>query len=289
MPELPEVEVVKKSLERELRSLTIKKVKIYDGNLRYKVKKQDFNKIIGLKILKIKRRSKYLLFFLSGNYLILAHLGMTGKFLILKKDNFKLKTSFYYQTETLVNKHNRIQFFFNNKIRLIYNDVRKFGFIKVDKTAGLKLIKHINKLGPEPLSRNLNFNYFKRFINGKKRSIKELLMDQKFISGIGNIYANEILFRSKIKPNRGANKLKSREIIKLVYFTKKILRSAINFGGSSIKNFSNTIGKTGNFQQHFNVYAKNGKKCSNADCKGIIKKMVISGRASFYCSICQKY
>ncbi len=114
-------------------------------------------------------------------------------------------------------------------------------------------------------------------------------MDQRFISGLGNIYVNEILFKSKVKPTRKVNKLKDIEIKKMVIFTKKILKKAIIFGGSSIKNFSDGSGKIGNFQQQFNVYGKRGDKCSNTDCNGRIKKIVISGRASFFCSKCQKY
>ena len=133
MPELPEVEVVKKSLENEIRNLTIKDIKLNDVNLRYKVKKQEINKIIGLKILRIERRSKYLLFFFDNNFVMLVHLGMTGKFLIIKKNNKVQKTSFYYEIENANNnKHDRLIIIFKKNLKLIYNDIRKFGFIKFD-------------------------------------------------------------------------------------------------------------------------------------------------------------
>ena len=122
----------------------------------------------------------------------------------------------------------------------------------------------------------------------KKRNIKNIMMDQKFISGLGNIYVNEILFYSSIKPTRIANNLKNFEIRKIVKFTKKILIDAIRLGGSSIKDFSSENGKKGKFQQHFKVYGKKEETCSNADCKSLIKKIVISNRATFYCPRCQK-
>ena len=289
MPELPEVEVVKKSLEKEIINLTVKNVKIKDGNLRYKVKKQDINKIIGLKIIKIKRRSKYLLFFLNKDFVMIIHLGMTGKFFIKKKNKHKLKTSFYYEIkETDTDKHDRLIFSFSNKIELIYNDVRKFGFVKLDFKKRINENTHLKILGPEPFDSMFDLEYFKKYLIGRKRLVKDLLMDQKFVSGLGNIYVNEILFFSKIRPNRNINKLKDPEIKKIIKNTKKILKKAILLGGSSIKDFTNSSGKKGNFQQHFNVYGKKGYKCSNTDCIGKVKKIVITNRASFFCPMCQK-
>tara|TARA_B100000965_G_scaffold247371_1_gene207769 strand:- start:6981 stop:7850 length:870 start_codon:yes stop_codon:yes gene_type:complete len=289
MPELPEVEVVKKSLEKQISNLIVKNVKIKDGNLRYKVKKRDIAKIIGLKIINIKRRSKYLLFFFNKDFVMIVHLGMTGKFFIKKTKKPKLKTSFYYEiNETNTNKHDRLVFNFSNKTKLIYNDVRKFGFIKFYIKKKISDNPHLKILGPEPLDDLFNHQYFKDYLIGRKRLIKDLLMDQKFVSGLGNIYVNEILYLSQIRPNRRTNKLKDSEIAKITKNVKKILKRAILLGGSSIKDFTNSSGKKGGFQQHFNVYGKKGYKCSNSDCKGTVRKIVISNRASFFCPICQK-
>ena len=288
MPELPEVEVVKRSLEKRIKSLIIKKIKIYDGNLRYKVTKQDLSKILGLRLLKIKRRSKYLLFYFSKKVVVVFHLGMTGKCFI-KKNNAKSKTSFYYQIEDLSNKHNRIEFILSNKIKLVYNDIRKFGFLKIIHIRNINELNHLKDLGPDPLTKNFSFRYFKNFLNGKKKSIKDMLMDQRCIAGLGNIYVNEILFKCKVKPTRKVNKLKDSEIKNIITVTKKILKKAIIFGGSSIKNFANSSGKVGNFQQHFNVYGKKDSMCSNTDCNGFVRRIVISNRASFFCTKCQKY
>jgi formamidopyrimidine-DNA glycosylase len=289
MPELPEVEVVKRSLKNLICNTPIDHVQINQENLRYKVIKQEINHIIGLKILTIKRRSKYLLFFFNKGIVMIAHLGMTGKFFFVSKKQIKKKTSFYYNlNETKDHKHDHVVFTFKDKSKLIYNDVRKFGFIKFDKLPNLKKNSHLRILGPEPLNCIFNFKYFKNYIKNKKRIIKDLLMDQKFVSGVGNIYANEILFYSKIKPNRKLAELKDIELKKIITNTKKILKKAINLGGSSIKNFSSTSGKSGSFQQHFSVYAKKGNSCSNSDCNNKIRKIIISNRASFFCSKCQK-
>ena len=289
MPELPEVEVVKRSLENLIINSIITNIEIKEVNLRYKVIKREINQIIGLKITSVKRRSKYLLFFLTKGTVMIVHLGMTGKFFIVSKNKVKKKTSFYYNlNEEKDNKHNHIIFTFKNKLKLIYNDVRKFGFIKFDYVNKYKKNYHLSILGPEPLEKNYNFKYFKKYIKGRKRTIKDLLMDQKFVSGLGNIYVNEILFYSKVRPTRRINRFKDIEIKNIIINTKKILKKAITFGGSSIKNFSSSSGKAGSFQQHFNVYGKKGNNCSNADCNGVIKKIVISTRASFFCPKCQK-
>ncbi len=288
MPELPEVEVVKRSLEKKIKNKVFKKVTIRDGNLRYKICKKEISKIIGLRINKVTRRSKFLIFHLNNYSLLLFHLGMTGKFFFINTRQRKFKTSFYYNINEYDKKHDRIIFLLNKKQKLIYNDVRKFGFIKLININDFKNNLHIRKLGPEPLEKNYNFKYFKKFIFMKKRNIKNIMMDQKFISGLGNIYVNEILFYSGIKPTRAASNLKNFEIHKIVKFTKKILIEAIKFGGSSIKDFSSENGKKGKFQQHFKVYSKKGEVCSNTDCKSLIKKIVISNRATFYCPQCQK-
>jgi formamidopyrimidine-DNA glycosylase len=289
MPELPEVEVIKMSLQKSILNLSIKDVEINEANLRYKVKLRDIKQIIGLKILNIKRRSKYLIFFFNKEVVMISHLGMTGKFFIMKKNKSKQKTSFYYNlNDEKDRKHDHIIYNLNNKKKLIYNDVRKFGFLKFDTYNKFNENLHLKTLGPEPLSKYFNYKYFKNYIKRKKRLIKDLLMDQKFIAGLGNIYVNEILFYSKIRPTRKVNKLTNIEIIKILTNTKKILKKAISFGGSSIKNFSSSSGKEGSYQQHFGVYAKKGKNCSNTDCNKKIKKIALSNRASFFCPKCQK-
>ena len=289
MPELPEVEVVKRSLTRKVQNLIIQKVNIKDSKLRYHIDKNKFRKITGLRIKKIERKSKFLLFFLNKNFIMMVHLGMTGKFFFVDRKNTKLKTSFYYNIDyKKEQKYDRVEFILNKNQKLIYNDVRKFGFIKLLSDKKYKNNFHFKHLGPEPLKNTFNYTYFKNYIKGRSRMIKDILMDQKFVSGLGNIYANEILFLSKVKPSRKVKNLKEFELKKIINFTKEVLKNAIELGGSSIKDFSSSNGKKGSFQQHFNVYGKKGATCSNTTCKSIIVKSSISNRSTFFCNNCQK-
>ena len=287
MPELPEVEVVKRSLEKKILNLKVKRVRINDFNLRYKVDKYKIALLKGKKIKKIERRSKFLIFEISSNLIMLIHLGMTGKFFFINRAKKKFKTSFYYNLDKN-EKHDRIIFYLQNNQKLIYNDVRKFGFIKLYKSKEYKDISHLKNLGPEPLSKYWNLKYFQKYILNRNRNIKSILMDQKFISGLGNIYVNEILFLSRIMPYRKIKTLKNFEIIKIVKNTKKVLKNSIKMGGSSIKDFSSDNGKMGEFQQRLKVYGRKGEKCSNVDCTRSILKTFITNRATFFCKRCQK-
>ena len=286
MPELPEIEIVKRSLFKMINKAKIIDIKIKNKNLRYKIPNTFSKHLIGEKILKISRRSKYLIFHF-GKKLLLVHLGMSGKLLLMKSDdNTIFKTSFYYDSNVLHN-HNHIYFILNNGLVLIYNDVRRFGFFKLYNTKQLNKIIFLKKLGLEPFSKKFSIKYFEKFIQNRKKNIKNLLMDQTFVSGLGNIYVNEILFMSKIYPLRGCSSLNRNEIKNLIFYIKKILRFAILKGGSSVRDFKNTLGESGNFQQFFRVYEQTNKKCSRNSCKGIIKKIAISNRSSFFCNRCQ--
>ena len=286
MPELPEIEIVKRSLFKMVNKAKIVNVKINNKNLRYKIPHTLSKKLINEKILKISRRSKYLIFHFK-NKLLLVHFGMSGKFLIVRsKDNKMFKTSFYYDLNILA-KHNHIYFVLNNGLVLIYNDVRRFGFFKLFENIKLKEIIYLKKLGPEPFSVLFCIKYVQKFIKNRKKNIKNLLMDQTFVSGLGNIYVNEALFLSKIHPLRQCSNLERKSIKNLIYNIRKVLKIAINQGGSSIRDFKNVYGKSGNFQQFFNVYGQENKNCSRISCKGKIKKISISNRSSFYCNSCQ--
>ena len=289
MPELPEVEVVKRSLESKIQNKIIKKVKINDIKLRYKLNIKKISQLNNLKIKKIERRSKYLLFHFDKPIIMLVHLGMTGKFFFINENKKKFKTSFYYNlNEAKDQKYDRVIFFLKNRQKFIYNDLRKFGFIKLLSKNKVDKNLHLISLGPEPLSKYYNFDYFKNYIFQRKKTVKDLLMDQKFVSGLGNIYVNEILFSSKVKPTRKVKFLKDNEIKEIIKNTKKILSKSIKLGGASIKDFSSSNGKKGSFQQHFRAYAREGEKCSNIDCKKKIIRIIISNRSSFYCLNCQK-
>jgi len=286
MPELPEIEIVKRSLFKKAKKAKIINVIINNDNLRYKISKNFPKKLIGEKIISISRRSKYLIFHLKRK-LLLAHLGMSGKLLFMRKrDKSMFKTSFYYDLN-IIEKHNHIYFILNNSYILVYNDVRRFGFFKLYNFTKLNKIPFLNKLGVEPLGKQFNKKYFKNISKRRRRNIKNLLMDQTFLSGLGNIYVNEVLFMTKINPSRECNSLNDNEIKNLISNIKKILKKSISQGGSSIKNFQNALGKDGNFQQFFHVYGREDKNCSRISCNGKINKIIISNRSSFYCNKCQ--
>lgn len=289
MPELPEVEVVKRSLTSKIQKLVVEKITVKDEKLRYRINKKKLKILLGLKIIKILRRSKFLLFVFEKNTVMLVHLGMTGKFFFLNKNAKKFKTSFYYNIDdSKDNKHNRLIFLLSKKQKLIYNDVRKFGFIKILDKRQLQYNLHLKNLGPEPLGNSFDFKYFKNYLINRNRTIKDILMDQKFVSGLGNIYVNEVLFLSKVKPSKKTYLIKNKEIHKIIKNTKKTLKKAISLGGSSLRDFSSSDGKKGEFQQYFYVYGRKGENCLNRNCNKKIIKTIIGNRATFYCPKCQK-
>jgi len=283
MPELPEVEVTKRTLVKRILSKKIIKVQINNVNLRYKVNPRLKN-LKGLFIRKIVRRSKFLLLFFNKDFVLLVHLGMTGKFLI--KKNNKSLSSKYYHSDVLRSKHNHIKFLFSDKTLLIYNDVRRFGFFILENIKNINKNKFLKNLGPEPFSNKLTVNIIKNRIKNSKRYIKNFLMDQRFIAGIGNIYASEILFRSKIHPTISAKNLSSFQIKKLIKSIKEVLYSAIKEGGSTIRDFMFNEDHKGNFQNKFNVYDRRGLECYI--CKNKIQKLIINLRSTYFCSNCQR-
>ena len=287
MPELPEVEIVKQSLDKNIKFQKIKKVVVRNRNLRFKISKDFEFFLTNKKIVRISRKSKYLILHLSNNTFCIIHLGMSGTIHLLDKNNSINNTnSSFYNSPNLPSKHNHIEIFLK-KCRIIYNDPRRFGFIKIFKNKK-NLLKFFNNIGPEPLNKKFNINYiFDYFIN-KKKNIKSFLLDQKFVSGIGNIYASEILFNCKINPFKQAKNLTKLDIKKIRYFSKVILNKAIKKGGSSIRDFKNVLGQDGSFQNEFKVYQRENLNCLNKDCFGKITKKIISKRSTFFCNRCQK-
>ncbi len=182
-------------------------------------------------------------------------------------------------------KHNHIEFIFD-EFRIIYNDPRRFGFFQIIKNSK-ELEKRFIHLGPEPFDNKFNIKYFLQFIKNKERTIKDLLIDQKFVSGIGNIYASEILFLSRVSPKKKLKFLTYKECNQILSNSRKVLLDAIDKGGSSIRDFKNTSGVKGTFQDSFKVYQREGKNCKRLNCNGKIIKKVISNRSTFFCSLCQ--
>ncbi len=268
MPELPEIENIKKDLTFFCINKTITNIKIYNKKLKYTIP-SNIKKIKNKKILNIKRYSKYIIIYIN-DIILLIHLGMTGNILIYNK---------YYKPT----KHDHIDFFLNNNIIIRYFDVRKFGYILLITYKKIKKI--ISKLGPEPLSKKFNSKYLFKIIKKKKICIHQILINQKIISGIGNIYANECLFKAKIKPYRISNTINFIECINIVKSIKLILKYSILLKGT-LKINTNCINNNGLYFKKLMVYKKNKKKCK------ICNKLIISikkyGRSLYYCNLCQK-
>ncbi len=286
MPELPEVEIVRKSLDKKIRQKKVKKVIIRNKNLRIKIP-NNFKKFLeNKKIDKVSRFSKYLIINLTNNKFCLIHLGMSGTIHLInyRKKNDLTNLSFY-NSPNLPKKHNHVEIIFD-KFKIVYNDPRRFGFFQIIKTID-NLKKRFSHLGPEPFHNKFNLKYFQNFIKKKNRCIKDLLIDQKFVSGIGNIYASEILFMSKVNPNKKIKFLDNRDCCQIMINSKKVLLNAIQKGGSSIRDFKNTDGYKGSFQDNFKVYQREGLICKRINCRGKIIKKIITNRSTFFCNSCQ--
>ncbi|MDC0436258.1 bifunctional DNA-formamidopyrimidine glycosylase/DNA-(apurinic or apyrimidinic site) lyase [Candidatus Pelagibacter sp.] len=287
MPELPEVEIVKQSLSQKIQQRKIRKVIIKNRNLRFKIPLKFEQLLKNKTIKKVTRFSKYLILNFSDDSFCLIHLGMSGTIHLIKKNSLnKFTNASFYNSSTLPKKHNHVEIQFND-LKIIYNDPRRFGFFKFIKN-NKDLIKRFNHLGPEPFSKNFNLKYLLNYFLNKKKDIKSYLLDQKFVSGIGNIYANEILFVSKINPIKSVMRLSNQDCKNIILFSKRVLNRAIKRGGSSIRDFRDTFGKSGSFQKEFKVYQRENLNCSRSKCKGKIKKIFISKRSTFFCNICQK-
>ena len=287
MPELPEVEIVKQSLAKKIQKKKIKQVIIKNRNLRFKIPLK-FEKLLQNKIIKkVTRFSKYLILNFNDGSFCLIHLGMSGTIHLIEKNSLNKFTNVsFYSSKNLPKKHNHVEIHFKD-FKIIYNDPRRFGFFKFMRN-NQELINRFSHLGPEPFFEIFNLKYLLRCFFNKRKDIKTFLIDQKFVSGIGNIYASEILFLSKIKPTTHAMNLSKEDCKRIISFSKSVLNKAIKKGGSSIRDFKNTSGKIGSFQKEFKVYQRENLDCLRSNCSGKIKKIFISNRSTFFCNMCQK-
>ena len=287
MPELPEVEIVRQSLDKNIKNKKVKKVIVRNRNLRFKVPKEFENFLKNQKIIKVNRYSKYLILGLSNNTYCLIHLGMSGTIHLVRNRQKNIITNIsFYSSLKLPKKHNHIELIFEN-FKIIYNDPRRFGFFEILENNNL-LTKRLSHLGPEPFSKKFDYKYVNLYLKKKEKNIKSFLIDQNFVSGIGNIYASEILYLSKINPMKKAKLLNKIEQKKIIMNSKKVLFEAIKKGGSTIRDFKNTFGLKGNFQSSFKVYQREGLSCKRLGCKGIIQKKFVLKRSTFFCNTCQK-
>lgn len=270
MPELPEVETVCKGL-KDIMDKRVEKVFRSEKKLRFETQ-MDISELKNNSVLDIKRRARYIIIDFSRGMSLLVHLGMSGKFIVVDKFS-KLK-------------HDHFALQFNDNSWLVFNDARRFGFVDLLKSKNLGKHKMLANLGPEPLSDEFNLKYFSEQLSNKKMNIKTSLMDNKIVVGVGNIYASESLFDAGILPDKLSNSLKEIEVRKLLKSIKKIIKNAIQANGSSIRDYVDSGGNAGSFQNNFKVYSRFEEKC--LICKDLIKKIKQNGRSTFYCSTCQK-
>ena len=294
MPELPEVETIKRGLSELIVGYRITNVTV----LLPKIVKGDVRHVLGASILGIRRRGKGLLLDLDNNYSIAIHVKMTGQ-LIFRAEEKSGKTKVIKNLHpvliapsSLPNKWTHVVFRLAAKERqqassatLFYNDIRQFGWIHILPTTEVDKLPFFSSLGPEPLG-NLSPTYFQTVLSKTKAPIKIVLMDQARFSGIGNIYANDALFSAKIHPLRPASSLSDTDQRNLFEAIEHVLTEGIKAGGASEENFVNALGEKGFYQERFLVYKKNGKPCPN--CGTLIERIVVGGRGTFFCSRCQQ-
>ena len=289
MPELPEVETVLRGLEPVMVGQKIRNAEVRRPDLRWPFPENMSERLTGVTILRLHRRSKYILCDLNSGETLLIHLGMSGRMTIsdariVSEDllgNFQYKAS-------MPAKHDHVILDMHAGARISFNDARRFGAMDLIDTKNLFDHKLIKSLGPEPLGNEFNIPYLHSKLKGKAAPIKSVLLDQRIVSGLGNIYVCESLWRAGINPTRLSGKVSRKKIDVLVPIIRDVLREAISAGGSSLKDHRQTNGDLGYFQHSFAVYGREGKKCNAANCSELVKRIVQSGRSSFYCAKCQK-
>lgn len=275
MPELPEVETVVRSLEQHLAGLTITGVNLIKPEVIRSPKPEEFVELMLDKtfLKKMGRRGKYILLNLSDNFTLVVHLRMTGRLI-------------YCDAEAPMEKHTHVIFLLDDGKHLRFADVRRFGRLQLVPSSAVMDLPGIKELGPEPLEPEFTREFFKKEIRRRRTRIKPLLLDQSFIAGLGNIYADEALFRAKVHPERLAPDLNSREAAALHKAIVEVIGEGIEHRGTSFRDYVDGEGRSGNFQNHLRVYNRENLPCSH--CGRPISRIKVAGRSSYYCSACQK-
>lgn len=274
MPELPEVETIKNAVQKSIANANISKVEVFCNKLRIKIPENFSTQVLGAKIVDYKRIGKYIVIALDNQKSIIIHLGMSGKIKI-------------FETQPELIKHDHVVFYTSNGV-VVYNDPRRFGLIDICESKELFNKVYFAKMGIDPFDKKLTQQYLFEKINNKRIDIKTALLDQSIINGIGNIYASEILYLSKILPTRNCDKISLEECKALVDNARIVLNQAIEKGGSTLRDYQKPDGSLGYFQNMHCVYNKTGQKCPKCNCNEAIVKIVQKGRSSFYCPTKQK-
>jgi formamidopyrimidine-DNA glycosylase len=288
MPELPEVETVRRGLAPAMEGACFTKVEARRRDLRWPLPKDFAKRLEGQTVEGLGRRAKYLLADLSSGDVLVMHLGMSGSFRV----GADAKPGVYYHERSKSTAHDHVVFHMSNGVTVTFNDPRRFGSMKLVKRAKLDSEPLLHGLGPEPLGNEFDAAMLAKACAGKKTSLKAALSDQRVVAGLGNIYVCEALFRARLSPKRQASTIAGRNgqpnarAAALVEAIKAVLQDAIAAGGSSLRDHRRTDGALGDFQHNFQVYDRERRPCPN--CKGKIKRIVQTGRSTFYCPSCQK-
>ncbi len=288
MPELPEVETVRKGLVPVMEGQVIVRAMVNRADLRWPFPERMAERLTGARVLALRRRSKYILADLSTGETLLVHLGMSGRMLISAPETPREALGEFHHHHPAPEKHDHVVFDMENGARVTFNDARRFGAMDLMQTATAEAHALLAGLGPEPLGNAFNEGYLAAKLQGKNTPVKSALLDQRLIAGLGNIYVCETLYRARVHPATKAGDLTKGQVAGLVPIIRDVLAEAITAGGSSLRDYRQADGELGYFQHSFQVYGREGAPCLTPGCKSIIARIVQSGRSSFYCPTCQR-
>lgn len=283
MPELPEVETVRRGLAPAMEGFVIARAQVNRPDLRWPFPPNMADRLTGKRVLQLRRRSKYILADLDSGETALIHLGMSGRMLVSGDPLGQ-----FVHSHPAPEKHDHVVFDMENGARITFNDPRRFGAMDLFTTATGESHPLLISIGPEPLGNAFDEDYLVEALSRRNTPMKSALLDQKVVAGLGNIYVCEALYRSKIHPTRPARRVSKDRIASLVPIIREVLSDAIKAGGSSLRDFRQADGELGYFQHSFDVYGREGAPCRSTGCTSTIRRIVQSGRSTFYCPTCQR-
>lgn len=283
MPELPEVETVRRGLEPVMTGQVIAKADVRRPDLRWPLPPRMAERLTGARVLGLRRRSKYILADLDSGETLLVHLGMSGRMLV----SGAMLGQFHHDHPAPA-KHDHVVLDMEGGARITFNDARRFGAMDLMPTDSAEAHPLLANLGPEPMGNGFSESYLVARLKGRDTPVKSALLDQKIIAGLGNIYVCEVLHRAGIAPARRAGRISAARVAALVPVIRQVLAEAIEAGGSSLRDYRRADGELGYFQHRFRVYDREGEACPTPGCTGTIARLVQSGRSSFHCPLCQR-